>query len=334
MQKETIAKQSVYWLKVISLGLILGIGIQFAQAWTNPLVAPPSGNVSGPLTTSNAGQIKEGNLAINTGWDTDGDNIPDTWGVNGLIVAHGSVSIGTVTSGINYPIDIVRNANTTIGIRIQNQDAGNNASARFIASNGTTELNIGVAGTGISGATHWGRDIKPNDGFVAAASSGQNLHLDGANSIVFNTYHEPEYWAEKMRITSDGNVGIGTNTPNGTKGDHGYLDVKDVYLRDAGKWASSGGGASPSGPFTCFKTNAPAYPGYVSGPNVNLDLVNWQQIDGYPKFDGNNMEARCGTFNWTSSVTSCYWFFKMSPYVSGNHTISNFFGQTYTVSCP
>jgi hypothetical protein len=87
-------------------------------------------------------------------------------------------------------------------------------------------------------------------------------------------------------------------------------------------------------PFTCFKTNAPAYPGYVSGPNVNMDLYNWQYSNEMPKFDGADMEIRCGTFNWTNAVTSCYWFFRMSPYVSGNHTISHFFGQTYTISCP
>ncbi|MFZ1720283.1 MAG: hypothetical protein WAU28_02925 [Candidatus Moraniibacteriota bacterium] len=60
-----IAKQSVYWMKVVSLGLILGIGIQFAQAWTSPLSAPPGGTISGPLTTGNDSQAKTGNLALN-----------------------------------------------------------------------------------------------------------------------------------------------------------------------------------------------------------------------------------------------------------------------------
>lgn len=40
------------------------------------------------------------------------------------------------------------------------------------------------------------------------------------------------------------NVGIGTAAPNPSKGLNGYLDAKDVYLRDTGKWASESGGGS------------------------------------------------------------------------------------------
>lgn len=39
-------------------------------------------------------------------------------------------------------------------------------------------------------------------------------------------------------IYDNGNVGIGTTSPNSSKGSDGYLDAKDVYLRDSGKWAS------------------------------------------------------------------------------------------------
>lgn len=56
----------VYWAKVVSLGMILGLGLQFAQAWVPPTVAPPGGNVSGPLTVGSLGQIKAGNLVLNS----------------------------------------------------------------------------------------------------------------------------------------------------------------------------------------------------------------------------------------------------------------------------
>ena len=66
MPKHSLAHKSVYWLKVISLGLLLGLGIQFTQAWTNPAAAPPGGNVSGPLTNGIAPQYKTGMLGINS----------------------------------------------------------------------------------------------------------------------------------------------------------------------------------------------------------------------------------------------------------------------------
>ena len=46
----------------------------------------------------------------------------------------------------------------------------------------------------------------------------------------------------------NGNVGIGTITPTSSKGIGGYLDVKDVYLRDVSKWASELGGGGGGGP--------------------------------------------------------------------------------------
>jgi hypothetical protein len=44
--------------KIITLGLLLGLGIQFLFAWTAPGGAAPTGNVAGPLTTGNIGQSK------------------------------------------------------------------------------------------------------------------------------------------------------------------------------------------------------------------------------------------------------------------------------------
>ncbi len=89
MSNQSLAQKSVYWLKVISLGLILGLGIQFAKAWTGPSAAPPGGNVSGPITTSDQGQQKAGSLSVNTSGAY----------VYALLVPHGNVGIGTISPG-------------------------------------------------------------------------------------------------------------------------------------------------------------------------------------------------------------------------------------------
>lgn len=64
--RKSFAEQSAYWLKVVSLGLVLGIGLQFAQAWTAPSAAPPGGNISGPVTLGNSAQYKTGYLGVGT----------------------------------------------------------------------------------------------------------------------------------------------------------------------------------------------------------------------------------------------------------------------------
>ncbi|MDQ5961269.1 MAG: hypothetical protein QG581_190 [Patescibacteria group bacterium] len=58
MPKEPILQKSIYWLKVVSLGLALGIGVQFTQAWTNPVAPPPGGSVAGPITLGGTAQNK------------------------------------------------------------------------------------------------------------------------------------------------------------------------------------------------------------------------------------------------------------------------------------
>ena len=57
-------KQSAYWFKVISIGVVLGVGIQFAQAWTPPTLPAPDGNLGGPINTSIFDQVKLGGLGV------------------------------------------------------------------------------------------------------------------------------------------------------------------------------------------------------------------------------------------------------------------------------
>jgi hypothetical protein len=52
--------------KIITLGLLLGLGIQFLFAWTAPSGAAPTGNVAGPLTTG-SNQTKSGSLTVSGG---------------------------------------------------------------------------------------------------------------------------------------------------------------------------------------------------------------------------------------------------------------------------
>lgn len=61
IMKISISRESIYWLTIVALILVIGFS-QFAYAWTAPSGSPPAGNVAGPLTVGSASQTKAGDL--------------------------------------------------------------------------------------------------------------------------------------------------------------------------------------------------------------------------------------------------------------------------------
>ncbi len=59
-----IFKKSSYWLSVATLGIILGLSIQFTKAWTEPTAIAPNGNVGAPINTGDNSQYKAGAFGI------------------------------------------------------------------------------------------------------------------------------------------------------------------------------------------------------------------------------------------------------------------------------
>jgi len=53
-------EKAVWWTGVVSMGLVVGLSVQFARAWVSPTQAPPGGNVGAPINTGTIGQFKNG----------------------------------------------------------------------------------------------------------------------------------------------------------------------------------------------------------------------------------------------------------------------------------
>jgi hypothetical protein len=117
---KSLPQQATYWLGVIAVGLTVGLGIQFAQAWTNPGQAPEQGNIPGPITTGASAQTKTGSFTTNgnlnaSGWVIasgamqgqyfrDSNNIayyanPDGWSVYSNFQTHDNNSWGYIALG-------------------------------------------------------------------------------------------------------------------------------------------------------------------------------------------------------------------------------------------
>ncbi|EKE20095.1 MAG: hypothetical protein ACD_8C00056G0020 [uncultured bacterium] len=64
---KTKLKKITYWTGVSIVGIIVGISLQFARAWTEPGSAPPAGNVGAPINISTNPQIKTGSIGVSSG---------------------------------------------------------------------------------------------------------------------------------------------------------------------------------------------------------------------------------------------------------------------------
>ena len=70
-KQQSISQKVTYWFKVVSLGVIFGFGLQFAQAWVGPTMTPPNGNISLRQYVSDCTQF-----AIN-GWKNKNECLTD-----------------------------------------------------------------------------------------------------------------------------------------------------------------------------------------------------------------------------------------------------------------
>lgn len=118
-KKSQTIKRSVYYFKIIALGVILGVSIQFAEAWTNPSAPAPAGNLAGPINTGVGAQVKQGALtsAVSLGAPmlcigTDCRTAwPDASGGGPIATTVQSCVNNTCTGNVNTMFFPVRNAN-------------------------------------------------------------------------------------------------------------------------------------------------------------------------------------------------------------------------------
>jgi predicted heme/steroid binding protein len=122
------------------------------------------------------------------------------------ITSSGNVGIGTTSP--NAKLEVYNNVNSGSGIRITNINGGSGTGAATYYHNGNVIHEVGVLG---SGYTAYGV-LAANELYLYSGNSNVSFAADGASSsIKFGTGSGVP---ERMRITSAGNVGIGTSSPS------------------------------------------------------------------------------------------------------------------------
>ncbi|MDD5084094.1 MAG: hypothetical protein PHT88_04190 [Candidatus Moranbacteria bacterium] len=104
-EKKSVLKGVMYWARVVTLGIIFGLGLQFASAWTNPTAPAPGGNIGGPINTSAFAQYKSGAL-----------------GIGGLLKAYTGIDTGKYDGSGNL---VGQNKITNVGTPVNGTDAVN-----------------------------------------------------------------------------------------------------------------------------------------------------------------------------------------------------------------
>ena len=291
---------------IITLGLSISLQSLLAQ-WSAPQLSPPNANVAAPINTGSEDQTKTGSFTTNKGIYVGQDltvmgevnhSVENSFYIN----SYDSLQLrfnsgGLETSGV---FGINNQANNRVLTILNNGNVGINTDNPQEKLHVAGSLRIGDYG-GIGLTDGNGRISLYSSAFTNTylqkeAVSRITLHTDGIKFFTApaGVSGGAVSWSQKMRISNDGNVGIGVLNPVTAK-----LEVDGKILAHT--------------PEDTDSDNTVATKGYVK-------YVDAQSGGGYMNWNDCEYKA-VGTHRWGQTVTcsSGYQMVSWSGSCSGNY---------------
>jgi hypothetical protein len=243
--------------------------IPLSQLDTNFATAITLGNTAVYLgnTTTSLGNVTLTNVTISSGNVTvTGANISGTANVSTLVVTGNQTSLGNVTVTGNVSANIVTVAAGAVGTPSITTAGDTNTGIFFPAADtiafaeGGAEVarfdssgNFGIGSTPTAIGAYKVLEVNGTSGAYIAlkqggteygniynnSTDGTSISASGARNVIFQTNA-----AERMRINSSGNVGIGTSSPSGklhvSGGSNPQIVFDDAASRTYGIGVTSG----------------------------------------------------------------------------------------------
>ena len=146
-------------------------------------------------------------------------NVSGNTSTNNMAVAT-KLNVGTAAGfdfGTTALVELYGSGNTFVQIVIQNANSGVNASSDLVLTNDTGNDTFNYVDFGINSSTYSNSlytVVGASDGYLYASNGALGIGTASAKDIIFHA-NGTLTTNEKMRISANGLVGIGTNAPEG-----------------------------------------------------------------------------------------------------------------------
>jgi hypothetical protein len=219
---KSLPQQATYWLGVIAVGLTVGLGIQFAQAWTNPGQAPEQGDIPGPITTG-GDQTKDGSLRLSQNKNLSVGNAYLSSGGNYTHLANNEWFNGAAWVGTAPGALLQMNGQSVYFYR--HDGKGNHSLLGTVASNG------GVGG-------HYFYDLNNGNYYVDPTSDSRvvNVYADGTMNAHDYYIRAINRWASQLyglgNLSGGGGVNYFRGNTNVDLGWHKLCYINYLHIQE------------------------------------------------------------------------------------------------------